>query len=177
MTLGVKLPLHPLTRQALIVRKVLQAGEPQLAALREKYRHDSSARRRELGNFYRPHRINLSLLIVPLLLQIPVLWALFILFYRVALGGEKFLGVPLGQVPSFLAIAREPILAMFPLLVGLATYLQQKLMSGGETRSSTLLAVFEAYLAMQVPVVLSIYWIVSAAEDLLEGSVVMGRGR
>jgi YidC/Oxa1 family membrane protein insertase len=174
LTLGVKLFLHPLTRRALKVGRLMQALELQAAAMPEPHRRNSRARREELMRLYRGRRINPFTVFVPRLIQIPVLWALLVIFHRSDFRGEQFLGVALGQVPSLQAIAKDLTLVIYPLLVAWVTYLQEKLFRGSRSIGGLFFeAILAGYLATEVPIVLSIYWVVSALEDLLEDAVVM----
>ncbi len=123
---------------------------------------------------YRGRRINPFTVFAPRLIQIPILWALLAIFHRSDFRGEQFLGVALGQVPSLQAIAKDPILVICPLLVAWITYLQEKLFRGsGSIGGLFFEAIFAGYLATELPIALSIYWVVSALEDLVEGAVVM----
>lgn len=174
LTLGVKLFLHPLTRRALKVSKRMQVLKLQAAAMPEPDRHNSQARGEELRRLYRTRRINPITVFLPRLIQIPVLWTLFAIFIRPGFRGEQFLGMALTQVPSLQAIGSEPILIIYPLAVVWVTFQQEKLFWGsGSLGWLVFEAILAGYFTTEVPIVLSIYWVVSGLEDLLEGTVVM----
>jgi len=100
LTLGVKLILHPLTRRQLKSMKAMHALTPHIAALREKYRGNPQQMNTEMMSLYRAHNVNPLGGCLPLLLQMPILWALFTVFRRPGVfSGETFFGIPLERVP------------------------------------------------------------------------------
>lgn len=178
LTLGIKVVLHPLTRQSLKSMKAMQVLAPQMAVLREKYRDDPRALNTEMMNLYRANHVNPFSGCLPQLVQLPVLYGLFNALRRENLfGGETFLGAGLDQLPSFSAIAHDPVLVIYPLLVGVATYLQQRLTvtDPQQARMFVFMPVLVAYFATNFQVGLSIYWIVSTLAYALEYLIVVGR--
>ncbi len=178
LTLAIKLVLHPLTRKSLKSMKAMQALAPQMAALREKYRDDPRTMNMETMNLYRANHVNPFAGCLPQFIQLPVLYGLFAALRRPDLfGGETFLGAGLEQVPHFAAIAAQPLLAIFPLLVGGATYLQQMMTitDPQQARMFIFMPIMVAYFATNFQVALSIYWIVSTLGYLLEYVIVVGR--
>lgn len=178
LTLAIKLVLHPLTRKSLKSMKAMQALAPQMAALREKYKDDPRTMNVETMNLYRANNVNPFAGCLPQFIQLPVLYALFAALRRPDLfGGETFLGAGLEQVPHFAAIAAQPLLAIFPLLVGAATYLQQMMTitDPQQARMFIFMPIMVAYFATNFQVALSIYWIVSTLGYLLEYVIVVGR--
>lgn len=178
LTLGIKLVLHPLTRQQLKSMKAMQALAPQINVLREKYRDNPQTLNTEVMTLYRAHHVNPFSGCLPMLVQLPVLWALFAMLRRQGIfNGATFLGVPLDKVPTFGAIAQNPLLVVFPLLVALTTYLQQRMSvtDPQQARMFVFMPVLVGYFATQFPVGLSIYWIVSTLAYALEYYIVVGR--
>jgi YidC/Oxa1 family membrane protein insertase len=178
LTLAIKVVLHPLTRQSLKSMKAMQALAPQMAVLREKYRDDPRAMNTEMMNLYRANHVNPFSGCLPQLVQLPVLYGLFAALRRPGLfGGETFLGAGLDQMPSFPAIAHDPVLVIYPLLVGLATYLQQRMTvtDPQQARMFVFMPVLVAYFATNFQVGLSIYWIVSTLAYALEYLIIVGR--
>jgi YidC/Oxa1 family membrane protein insertase len=178
LTLAVKLALHPLTRKQLRSMKEMQFLAPQMAALREKYKGDPQRMNVELMNLYRAHKVNPFGGCLPLLLQIPVLWALFAVFRIPGIfNGATFLGVPLEQTPSFTAIAQNPLLAVWPLLVAVTTYLQQRMSitDPQQARMFIFMPILVGWFALSFPVGMSVYWVTSTLAYIVEYYVVVGR--
>lgn len=178
LTLTVKLVLHPLTRRQLRSMKEMQYLAPQMAALREKYQGDAQRMNMEIMNLYRAHKINPFGGCLPLLLQIPILYALFAVFRRPDIfNGATFLGMPLDLIPTFAKIPSQPLLLIWPILSGVTTYLQQRMSvtDPQQARMFIIMPFMVAYFATVVPVGMSIYWVVSTIAYMLEYYLVVGR--
>lgn len=178
LTLAVKLVLHPLTRRQLRSMKEMQYLAPQITVLREKYKGDPQRMNMEVMNLYRAHKVNPFGGCLPLVFQIPVLWGLFAVFRRPDIfNGATFLGVPLDKLPTFPAIAKDPLLAIWPILVGATTYLQSRMSvtDPAQARMFIFMPVLVGWFATQFPVGLSVYWIVSTLAYMLEYYIVVGR--
>lgn len=178
LTLFIKVALHPLTRYQLKSMKAMQGLAPQMQALREKYRSNPQQMNVEMMNLYRANRVNPFSGCLPMLVQLPILYGLFAALNRQGIfGGERFLGVGLEQKPLWDAIMKEPLLALYPLLVGLTTYLQQRLSvtDPQQARMFIFFPIMIAYFAMNFPVGLSLYWIASTVAYMVEYFVIVGR--
>lgn len=178
LTFAVKLVLHPLTRRQLRSMKEMQYLAPQITALRDKYKGDAQRMNAEVMSLYRAHKVNPFGGCLPLLLQIPILWGLFAVFRRPEIfNGATFLGMPLDAVPSFGAIAKAPLLAVWPVLVGASTYLQQRMSvtDPQQARMFIFMPILVGYFATAFPVGMSVYWVVSSLAYMLEYYIVVGR--
>ena len=192
LTLVIRLTLHPLTRKSLKSMKAMQALAPQMAVLREKYRDDPRAMNTEMMNLYRANSVNPFSGCLPQLVQLPVLYALFAALRRPDLfGGESFLGLALDKAPvgvagllcphlsgaCLVALASQPVVLAIVLLVGLTTYLQQRMSitDPQQARMFLFMPVMVAYFALNFQIALSIYWIVSTLVYMLEYFIVVGR--
>jgi len=185
LTLVIRLTLHPLTRKSLKSMKAMQALAPQMAVLREKYRDDPRAMNTEMMNLYRANSVNPFSGCLPQLVQLPVLYALFAALRRPDLfGGESFLGLALDKAPCahlsgacLIGLASQPVVLAIVLLVGLTTYLQQRMSitDPQQARMFLFMPVMVAYFALNFQIALSIYWIVSTLVYMLEYFIVVGR--
>jgi len=173
LTLLVKLVLHPLTRRQLRSMKEMQYLAPQIAVLREKYKQDPQRLNMEVMNLYRAHKVNPFGGCLPMLVQLPVLWALFFALQRSGvLTGASFYGIPLDQKPALVSVG-----VIFPILVAVTTYLQQRLSvtDPQQARMFLFMPLLVGYFALNFAVGLSIYWIVSTLAYMLEYYIVVGR--
>lgn len=178
VTLAIKLVLHPLTRTQLRSMKEMQYLAPQIQALRAKHKDNPQQMNAEVMSLYRAHKVNPFGGCLPLLLQIPVLWALFAVLRRENIfNGAAFLGFPLDLVPTFGAITKEPLLAIWPVLVGVTTYFQQRMSvtDPQQARMFIFMPVLVGWFAMAFPIGLSIYWIMSTVAYIAEYYIVVGR--
>lgn len=183
LTLIIKLALHPLTRTQLRSMKEMQYLAPQITALREKYRDNPQQMNVEVMNLYRSHKVNPLGGCLPMVVQIPILWGLFAVLRRKDIfAGATFLGVSLNDVPHIwplgTAVAfKQPVLLIFPILVGVSTYFQQRMSMTDpqQARMFVFMPIMIAYFATLYPVGLSIYWIISTLAYMLEYYIVVGR--
>ncbi len=189
LTLVVKLVLHPLTRVQLRSMKAMQALVPEMEALRGTYRDDPRALNREMMALYRAHNVNPLGGILPMLVQFPILWALFQLLVRRGLFGDAIVfGIPwmrLDEVPWHRisqALPKHPewlLLLVFPALVAITTLWQQRL-TIQDPRQAKLFAVMPILIggfAVNYQIGLSVYWIVSTVAYIGEYLWVVGRPR
>lgn len=192
LTLVVKLILHPLTRKQLKSMRAMHALTPHIAALREKYKDNPQQMNAEMMNLYRAHNVNPFGGCLPLLLQLPILWGLFTVFRRPdVFNRETFFGVPLEKVPlsnsNFFSsdfwvglwnvVLQQPVVALLIVLVGLTTYLQQRMSvtDPQQARMFLFMPFLFAVFAVAFPVGMSIYWIIYSVLGTLEYLLVAGR--
>jgi YidC/Oxa1 family membrane protein insertase len=177
LTVAIKAILHPLTRIQLKSMKAMSSLAPQIEVLRRKYKEDPRQLNVETMNLYRANKVNPFTGCLPLLLQLPVLWALFALLRRPGIfGGEMFAGVSLESSPTLQTILQHPLLSVIPLLSGVTTYWQQRMSitDPQQARLFIFMPFFVAYLALQFPIALSIYWIMSTVAYIAEYYLVVG---
>ncbi len=181
LTIGIKVVLHPLTRTQLKSMKAMASLAPQIEVLRRKYKDDPRQLNMETMNLYRASKVNPFSGCLPLILQLPVLWALFNLLRRPGIfGGEMFFGlIPLEKEPTFQLILQHPLLVVIPLLSGITTYWQQRMTitDPQQARMFIFMPFFVGYLGMTFPVALSVYWIVSTLAYIAEYYLVVGPPR
>ena len=182
VTIAVKAALHPLTRKQLQSMRAMQVLAPQMTALREKYRDNPQQLNREMMDLYRAHNVNPFGGCLPLLLQLPILWGLFNLFRRPGIFQDaSVLGVALDRWPCpppegafsakcALTLVQEPVLLAVIVLVGLTTYLQQRvsMTDPQQARMFILMPIIFAFFALSFPFGLSIYWIAYSVVGTLE---------
>jgi len=89
----IKLILHPLTKKSYQSMSEMQYLQPKLAELREKYKNDPQRLNMEMMKLYKEHGVNPLGGCLPTLLQMPLLFALFIVFRStIQLRGQPFIG-------------------------------------------------------------------------------------
>lgn len=88
----IKIILHPLTKKSYQSMSEMQYVQPEMAKLREKYKNDPQRLNKEMMRLYKEHGINPLGGCLPTLLQMPLLFALFIVFRStIQLRGEPFI--------------------------------------------------------------------------------------
>lgn len=77
LTIVVRALLIPLTYKQIKGMRALQALQPQLKEIQEKYKNDRQRMQQEVMRFYQENKINPLASCLPLVLQLPVFFALF----------------------------------------------------------------------------------------------------
>jgi YidC/Oxa1 family membrane protein insertase len=77
LTLIVRVVILPLTIKQLRSMQRLQVHAPELKAIQQKYKHDKQKMNEEVMKFYRENKVNPLASCLPILLQLPIFFALF----------------------------------------------------------------------------------------------------
>jgi YidC/Oxa1 family membrane protein insertase len=77
MTIVVRVLLIPLTYKQIKGMRALQALQPQIKQIQEKYKNDRQRMQQEMMRFYQQNKVNPLASCLPLLLQLPIFFALF----------------------------------------------------------------------------------------------------
>jgi YidC/Oxa1 family membrane protein insertase len=99
-TVIVKLVLFPLSKKAVRTQAMMKLAEPELKALREKYSKDKQAQALETMKIYKQYGINPLSSIFLLLVQLPIIFALYRIFYTTGFSSVhsellySFVGIP-----------------------------------------------------------------------------------
>jgi len=120
-SLMTKVVFFPLTQKSLKATQNLQKIQPLMKELQEKYKDDSQARSQEMMRLYKTHKVNPLGGCLPLIVQMPVLWALFYVFLMTI----EFRGASFAFWIRDLSAPDSP--PVLPIVMGLSMFLQQKL--------------------------------------------------
>ena len=169
LTIVIRAALIPLTYRQIKGMRALQALQPQMKEIQEKYKNDRQRQQQEMMRFYQENKINPLASCLPLLLQLPVFFALFRL-----LRGDSFeADVKASGDAGWLFISsviEKPtgaeLIALMVLFMGsmaLSTLVMIRTSpSAGGSQQYLLLGVFAfvgVFFVPQFPAGLSLYWI------------------
>ncbi|MCL6583975.1 MAG: membrane protein insertase YidC [bacterium] len=159
LTLLIKIIFWPLTNKSFRSMKEMQELQPKLTELKEKYKNDPKKLNEELMNMYKAKGINPMGGCLPLLLQIPVFFALYEgLLVSIELRGAPFI-LWIKDLSTM-----DPLL-ITPILMGLTMYIQQKMtpMSGEATqvKMMTMMPLIFTIFFLGFPSGLVIYWLLN----------------
>jgi YidC/Oxa1 family membrane protein insertase len=175
LTVLSKVLFYPLTVKSMRSMKAMQALQPQINALRNKYRSDPQRLQRETMDLYRHHRVNPMGGCLPMLAQVPIFYALYLaLSVSVELQNATFFCF--GRVP-----ARVPLLGgtdlwicdlanydptyILPILMGVTMFIQQKMTPvAGDPRQAKMMLIMPfifTFMFLNLPSGLVLYWTVS----------------
>lgn len=151
MTIAIRLLLYPLMKQQMVSAKKMAGLKPHLDAINAKHKDDKKKLQQAQLDLYKQHGVNPAAGCLPLLVQMPVLIALYNVFYQVLGNGNltklieeinvilyspalqlnsldlAFFGINLGIKPSAWQSKGWWLLSV-PLLTGLLQWWQSKLM-------------------------------------------------
>ena len=204
VTIIIRLCLAPLQQFQLLNQRKTMAEQrklaPQVAELRKKFKKEPQKLNAEMMKLYQEHGVNpLGGLIgcAPLVVQLPVLTALYYVFREAHVGSAHFLFVPnLMQLPNQTALIHGlpiPGLAylVFPLLAAGTTFVQSKMLQQPPPVNPTdqelqmqqtqrMMVYFSplmiGFFALSVPAGLSLYWFIGNLVSIIQQSFVVGWG-
>lgn len=159
LTVIIKALFWPLTQKSYSSMKSMQKLQPEMQKLREKFKNDKQRLNVEMMNLYKEHRVNPLGGCLPMLVQIPVFFAL----YKVLLSS-----IELRQADFFLWItdlsAKDPYYVT-PLLMGASMFIQQKMtptqMDPTQAKIFLAMPIVFTFLFLNFPAGLVIYWLVN----------------
>ncbi|MFQ5896270.1 MAG: membrane protein insertase YidC, partial [Nitrospinota bacterium] len=161
VTVLVKILFYPLTHKGMESMKRMQKLQPRMKQLREIYKNDRQRMNEELMALYREHKVNPMAGCLPMVVQIPVFFAL----YRVLIQAIELRGAPFfGWVTD---LARPDPYHIYTILMGLSMFVQQKMTPavGDPAQAKMMLMMPVIFTAMFIyypmPVGLVIYWLVN----------------
>ena len=178
LTVGIKLLFFPLSNKSYVSMSKMKLLQPKMVELKERYGDDRQKLNSEMMSLYKREKVNPLAGCMPILLQIPVFFALYkVLFVSIEMRHAPFFGWisdlsapdPLGiltlfglidwQVPAILAIVN---IGLWPLIMGLTMWGQQKLNPAPadpmQAKIFGLMPIFFTFLLATFPAGLVIYW-------------------
>ncbi len=137
----IKLVTYPLTQKQMASTQKMQLVQPQMAALKEKFKSDPQRLNQETMKLYKEMGVNPAGGCLPLLVQMPILIAMFRLIQStIELRGAAFFGLEWWMsdlsLPDTVATLGGFAINPLPLLMAVTMYLQQKLMSPPSTAAN-----------------------------------------
>ncbi|HEY3864186.1 MAG TPA: membrane protein insertase YidC [Verrucomicrobiae bacterium] len=178
ITVIIKVVFWPLTNASTKSQKRMQALQPQLKAIADKYKDDSGKRNEKTMEFYKQNKLNPMGGCVPMLIQLPVMYGFYYMMRgAIELRGAHFLwAFDLSQPDTVAVIAGFPINPM-PLIMG-ATQLWQSHtmppspgMDPGQQKMMRWLPVMMIAIFYKMSAGLVLYWTVSNVLSILQMKV------
>lgn len=159
LTAFIKVLFYPLTQKSFKSMQKMQILQPKIKKLQQLYKNDKQRMNQEVMGLYREHKMNPMGGCLPMLLQIPVFFAL----YYVLLDA-----IELRQAPFFWWItdlsAKDPYY-IWPLLMGVSMFVQQKMSPSMadpmQAKIMLLMPIIFTFMFLNFPVGLVIYWLVN----------------
>ncbi|MDJ0622779.1 MAG: membrane protein insertase YidC [Desulfocapsaceae bacterium] len=182
VTIIFKALFWPITQKGLKSMKNMQKLQPKMLKLKEKYKNDPQAMNREVMNLYKTYKVNPLGGCLPMLLQIPVFFALYkVLLLCIELRHAPFmLWINDLSAPDRLWIGFEiPWLGGLPvltLLMGASMFLQQKMTpttaDPTQAKIMMMLPVFFTFMFVNFASGLVLYWFTNNLLSILQQQLI-----
>ncbi|WP_110114514.1 YidC family membrane integrase SpoIIIJ [Bacillus sp. CGMCC 1.16541] len=163
VTILIRLLILPLMVKQMQNTKAMQALQPEMQKLREKYSSKDAKTQQKLQQetmqLFQTHNVNPLSGCLPILVQMPILIGFFHAITRTEeIANHTFLWFDLGT--------RDPYFAL-PIIAGITTFIQQKMMMAGSATQNPQMAmmlwimpIMIVIFAINFPAALSLYWVV-----------------
>jgi YidC/Oxa1 family membrane protein insertase len=160
-----KIIFTPLTHKSQQSMKEMQKLQPEVKKLQEKYKEDKQALNREIMELYKRRKVNPFGGCLPLLLQLPVFYALY---------GAFLNAIELRHSPFVLWIrdlADKDPTYITPLLMGATMFFQQKMTTvsadPSQAKMMTFMPLIFIFIFLNFPSGLVLYWLVTNVLTIL----------
>jgi len=169
LTFIIKILLYPLTLKSFKSMKELQKVQPLMKEIQQKYKDDKQKLNQALMKLYQEHKINPMGGCLPMLLQIPILFAL----YKVFLASIELRHTPFHIWGTWLPdlSAKDPYY-ITPILMGLSWFVQQKMTPAPgdpmQQKIMMFMPIVFTIMFLNFPSGLVIYWLVSNILSILQ---------
>lgn len=182
LSLLIYLILYPLTLKQMRSMKEMQAIQPKIEQLRNTYKDNPQRLNKEIMELYKEHKVNPLGGCLPMLLQIPIFFALYqVLARTIVLKGAGFLWIKDLSEPDRLIVLSNnlPLIGsdinILPILMAIGMFFQQKSTmmsssSGSAEQQKIMLIIFPimfAFIFYKMPSGLVLYWFINSALMLI----------
>jgi YidC/Oxa1 family membrane protein insertase len=191
LTVVIRLLLWPLMHRTLQSQHKMTALQPKLNALRDEHKDNKEAQAKAMMELYKEHKINPLSSCLPLLLQLPLLFALYQVFDKALKGNldglYSFVVRPEFLSPLFLNLIdlSKPNI-IFAILAGALQFWQSKMMlsktpSNDPTakalavQTTYIFPLLSIFIAWRLPAGLPLYWIVTTVFAIAQQYYIMRR--
>jgi YidC/Oxa1 family membrane protein insertase len=170
ITVILKLIFFPLTHKSYKSMKEMQKLQPKMAALKEKFKNDRDAMNKAVMELYKTHKVNPMGGCLPMVVQIPVFFALYkALMFSIELRHAPFmlwLKDLSGPDALFTQLLGLPFtIGPLPLVMGVTMVIQQKMtptqMDPVQAKMMMALPVVFTFMFLNFPSGLVLYWLVN----------------
>lgn len=173
LTVLLKLILFPLSVKQMKSMKGMQVIQPKVQALQKKYKNDKEKLNKAIMELYKEHNVNPAAGCLPMLVQMPILFALF-----KALRDFEFVHAAHAKFFWIQNLAEPDPYYILPILVAVATFVQSKITTpntGGSQQNAAILyfmPLFIGWISMKFPAGLGLYWVVFNALGAVQQAII-----
>ncbi|WP_281926593.1 membrane protein insertase YidC [Roseibium album] len=192
VTVIIKLIFFPLANKSYVSMSKMKLAQPQMTEIREKYSDDRQKQQQALMELYKKEKINPLAGCLPILIQIPVFFALYkVLFVTIEMRHAPFFGWiqdlsapdPTSLFNLFGLIPWDPpqllMLGVWPLVMGISMFVQMKMNPAPPDPTQqmifTWMPVVFTFMLASFPAGLVIYWAWNNTLSITQQYVIMRR--
>jgi len=197
LTILIKVVLLPLTVKQTRSMLAMQKIQPEIRKIQEKYKDDKERLSQEMMKFYKENKINPLGGCLPLLLQLPVFFALFTVLRKYLLtppallvgntysvfgglnlmGGAAYALLPAVKKAGFLWMGNladttriaDPYFVLVILLAASTWYSQKQVMTDPRQKNMMIIMpIFTAFIGYSLPAGVAIYWVTTNVLQILQ---------
>ena len=166
LTVLIKILFWPLTQKSYTSMKAMQKVQPEMAKIRVKYKNDKARLNKEVMDLYRKYKVNPLGGCLPMVIQIPVFFAL----YKVLLEDIGLRHAPFMFWLQDLS-AKDPYY-ITPVVMGITMFVQQKLtpttLDSAQAKILQYMPLIFTFMFLNFPSGLVIYWLVNNLLTILQ---------
>lgn len=168
LTVIIKMVLYPLSHKQMKSMLAMQQIQPKVKEIQDKYKNKDPKKMQEMiMNLYKEHNVNPMAGCLPLLIQMPILIALYRSLFDFPYRNEahaNFIWVHLSDKDPFFIL---------PILAGATTYFQSRMTMTSATDPTQrmmmyTMPIFIAWIASTVPAGLALYWFVFNVVSIIQ---------
>jgi YidC/Oxa1 family membrane protein insertase len=193
LTLLIRLALYPLMAQSIKSQKILNELQPKIQEIQKKYKDDKQAQAKATMELYQQEKFNPFGGCLPLLVQLPILWALYRVFWQ-GFGVEHF-----NLIYSFVphpAVINQTFLGLvdlsqaniiFAILAGVLQYVQSKMVLPKTLKNQAvnqdqmsqmtnimqkqmvfMMPLFTVFILWKLPAAIGLYWMATTLFSIVQ---------
>lgn len=175
LTLMLKLVTFPLANKSYHAMAKMKKLQPKMEELKAKHGGDQQKLASEMMALYRTHKVNPLSGCWPMLIQIPIFFAM----YKVVLLAFEFRHAQLGLWIHDLSVA-DPYFVL-PLLMGISMYIQQKLnpppADPAQAQVFKFMPIMFTFMFLWFPAALVFYWLVNNVLSIAQQAYIMRKDK
>jgi len=206
LTLIIRIILFPSYLKTIQAQQALKKLQPHIDRVKDQYKHDKTQQSQELVKLYQEHKVNPLSGCLPLLVQLPIMYALYRVFVA-GLSNESlthlykwFPKVPTTINTTFLGFTHIPSLVVnltapnlyLAILAGVVQLVQSLMMKQLQPASNTgdggmakiinaqmiyFFPIFTVFIAWSLPAALSLYWVATTLFMVIQQIIILKRIR
>jgi YidC/Oxa1 family membrane protein insertase len=179
LTVIIQIIVLPLTIKSFKASVAMKNLQPLIKNLQDKYKSDPKRLNVEMMNLYRAQKVNPFGGCLPMLLQLPIFWALFTTLRNAfeLRGAPWILWVRDLSAPDTLVRLGGIPINILPLIMGVGMLLQQKMMTATsdptQQKMMYLMPVIFTFMFWGFPSGLVLYWLTNSVATIIEQYVIM----